>query len=338
MNIAPGIPDFNAPVADHARKDFPLLDADMAVGEALERIRREGVGERVVYFYAVDEQKRLVGVVPTRRLLTAALETPLRHVMVPRVVAVPATATILDACEFFVLYKFLAFPVVDEQRRVVGVIDANLFAEEILEAGESEDRHRPVESIGAEFFEALGFHIEQIRGASPWRGFRFRFPWLLVTVTGGTLSAILVRYFEATLTRSLVLAFFLTMVLALNESVSMQSMSVTIHAFRSVSVTWRWLATAFRREVITALLLGVACGFVVGTIVWVWREDVLGAFVIGGSIALSLITACALGLGVPSLLHRFKLDLKIAAGPVTLALADFIALVIYFTSAWLVLR
>jgi len=338
MNIAPGIPDFNAPVADHARKDFPLLDADMAVGEALERIRREGVGERVIYFYTVDEQKRLVGVVPTRRLLTAPPETPLRAVMVSRVVAVPATASVLEACEFFVLYKFLAFPVVDEQRRVVGVIDANLFAEEILEAGESEDRERLPGVIGPEFFEALGFHIEQIRGASAWRGFRFRFPWLLVTVTGGTLSAILAHFFEATLARSLVLAFFLTMVLALNESVSMQSMSVTIHALRSISVTSGWLASAFRREVATALLLGVACGLVVSTIVWVWRNDVLGAFVIGGSIALSLVTACALGVGVPSLLHRFKLDLKIAAGPVTLALADFIALVIYFTSAWLVLR
>lgn len=338
MNIAPGIPDFNAPVADHARKDFPLLDADMAVGEALERIRREGVGERVIYFYAVDEQKRLVGVVPTRRLLTAPPETPLREVMVSRVVAVPATASVLDACEFFVLYKFLAFPVVDEQRHVVGVIDANLFAEEILEAGESEDRHRPAAPVGPEFFEALGIRIEQIRGASPWRVFRFRFPWLLVTVTGGTLSAILAHFFEATLAHSLVLAFFLTMVLALNESVSMQSMSVTIHALRSISVTSGWLASAFRREVGTALLLGVACGLVVSTIVWVWRNDVLGAFVIGGSIALSLITACALGLGVPSLLHRFRLDLKIAAGPVTLALADFIALVIYFTSAWLVLR
>src|SRR5213596_2866213 len=300
MNIAPGIPDFNAPVADHARKDFPLLDAGMIVGEALERIRREGVGERVVYFYAVDEQKRLVGVVPTRRLLTAPLQTPLRGVMVPRVVAIPATATVLEACEFFVLYKFLAFPVVDEQRRVVGVIDANLFAEEILEAGESEDRHRSAAPVGPEFFEALGFRIEQIRGASPWRVFRFRFPWLLVTVTGGTLSAILAGFFQATLTNSLVLAFFLTMVLALNESVSMQSMSVTIHALRSVSVTWRWLATAFRREIITALLLGVACGFVVGTIVWVWRHDLRAAAVIGGSIALSLTTACVFGLAVPS--------------------------------------
>jgi len=340
MEVAVAIPDFNAPVVEHARKDFPLLHAEMTVGQALERIRREGVGERVIYFYAVDEEQRLVGVVPTRRLLTAPLETALREVMVRRVVAVPAKATVLDACEFFVLYKFLAFPVVDEQRRIVGVIDANLFAEEVLEAGDTQDRSgsREVVPIGPEFFEALGFHLEQIRGASAWRAFRFRFPWLLVTVTGGTLSAILAGFFETTLAGTLIIAFFLTMVLGLNESVSMQSMSVTIHALRSVNVTWDWLAAAFRRELATAVLLGVSCGFVVCVIAWVWRDDLPAAVVIGGSIALSLVTACAFGLAVPSLLHRFNLDPKIAAGPVTLALADFIALVIYFTSASLVLR
>src|SRR5438046_3965747 len=261
MKLASSIPDFDAPVVEHARKDFPLLDADMSVGETLERIRREGVGERVIYFYVVDELKRLVGVVPTRRLLTAQLETPLRDTMVPGVVAVPATATILDACEFFVLYKFLAFPVVDEQRRVIGIIDANLFAEEILEAGDNQARAagNTIAPVSSEFFEALGFHIEQIRGASPWRIFRFRFPWLLVTVAGGTLSAILAGFFEGTLAHSLVLAFFLTMVLGLNESVSMQSMSVTIHALRSAQITWGWLATAFRRELVTALLTGAEC-------------------------------------------------------------------------------
>jgi magnesium transporter len=339
VNLASAIPDFDTPVVDHARKDFPLLEADMTVGEALERIRREGVGERVIYFYAVDEEKRLVGVVPTRRLLTASLETTLREVMVRRVVAIPAKATVLDACEFFVLYKFLAFPVVDEQRRVVGIIDANLFAEEILEAGDTKDQSRSSEAVpvGAEFFEALGFHLEQIRGASTWRAFRFRFPWLLVTVTGGTLSAILAGFFEPTLAGSLIITFFLTMVLGLNESVSMQSMSVTIHALRTVSVTWDWLTSSFRRELATAALLGISCGFVVCIIAWVWHHDLRAAVVIGGSIALSLVTACVLGLVVPSLLHRFNLDPKIAAGPVTLAAADFIALVIYFTSAWLVL-
>ena len=331
-----GIPDFNSPVGEHARKDFPILDADMTVAAALDRIRREGVGERVIYFFAVDSDKRLVGVLPTRRLLTAPLETPLREIMVRRVIAIPATASVLDACEFFVLYKFFAFPVIDEQRRIVGVIDVSLFAEEIL--GEREEQIRPATPVRDDVFEVLGFHLEQIRGASPWRVFRFRFPWLLVTVAAGTICAILAGAFEATLARSLVVAFFLTMVLGLNESVSAQSMSVTIQMLRSAPVTWSWFATALRRELMTAILLGLSCGSVVAAIVWFWRSDLRSAGAIGGSIALSLVTACLFGLGVPSLLHRLKLDPKIAAGPITLALADICALVLYFTAAHIVLR
>jgi magnesium transporter len=333
-----GIPDFDSPVVAHARKDFPLLDADMSVSDALERIRREGVGERVIYFYAVDPEKRLVGVLPTRRLLTAPLDAPLRKIMIRRLVTIPAKATVLDACEFFVLYKFFAFPIVDEQRRVVGVIDVSLFAEEILQAGDREEQRHPVAPIRDDIFEALGLHLEQVHGASPVHVFRYRFRWLLVTVMAGTIGALLAGVFETTLAQSLVIAFFLTMVLGLNESVSTQSMSVTIQALRSVPVTWRWFATALRRELLTAVLLGLACGMLVGAIAWIWRADTRGAFVIGGSIALSLVSACLFGLGVPSLLHRLKLDPKIAAGPVTLALADIFALVIYFTSAWLILR
>jgi magnesium transporter len=331
-----GIPDFNSPVGEHARKDFPLLDADMTVAEALDRIRREGVGERVIYFFAVDSEKRLVGVLPTRRLLTSPLESSLRDIMVRKVVAIPATATVLDACEFFVLYKFFAFPVIDEHRHVVGVIDVSLFAEEIL--GEREEQPRPASPVRDDVFEVLGFHLEQIRGASPWRAFRFRFPWLLVTVTAGTICAILAGAFEATLARSLVIAFFLTMVLGLNESVSAQSMSVTIQMLRSAPVTWSWFATALRRELVTAVLIGLGCGVIVAAIVLLWRHDLRAGLAIGGSIALSLITACLFGLGVPSALHRFNLDPKIAAGPITLALADIFALLLYFTTAHFVLK
>src|SRR2546429_9138606 len=172
-----GIPDFNSPVGEHARKDFPLLDADMTVAEALDRIRREGVGERVIYFFAVDADKRLVGVLPTRRLLTAPLESPLREIMVRRVIAIPSTATVLDACEFFVLYKFFAFPVVDADRHVIGVVDIALFTAEMLE-----ERDENIAAQADEIFEALGFRLSHLRGASAWRVFRHRFPWLLATI------------------------------------------------------------------------------------------------------------------------------------------------------------
>jgi magnesium transporter len=331
------IPDFNSSIVEHARKDFPLLDAKMSVAEALDRIRREGVGERVIYFFAIDEEERLVGVLPTRRLLTAPLETRLEEIMVRRVVAIPASATVLEACEFFVLYKFFAFPVVDRARRVIGVVDVSLFAEEMLEMGEREDERRSVAHVADDVFEALGFRLAQVRGASPWRVFRYRFPWLLATVGAGTACALLAGFFETTLAGSLVITFFLTMVLGLNESVSMQSMTLTIQALRANTLTRSWFLHNLRRELATALLLGMTCGILVGTIVLIWRQDPKGAAVVGTSIAVSLVTACLFGFSVPSLLHWWKLDPKIAAGPVTLAVTDFCALAFYFSLAWLVL-
>src|SRR5450432_4029542 len=240
MSEAVSLPDFNSPIVNHARKDFPLLHAGMTVEAALERIRREGVGERVIYFFATDAEGCLVGVLPTRRLLTAPLRTRLEEIMVRRVVAIPASATVLEACEFFVLYKFFAFPVVDRARRVVGVVDVSLFAEEMLEAGDREEERPTVANLGDDVFEALGFRLAQIRGASTWRVFRYRFPWLLATVGAGTACAVLAGAFEATLAGSLVVAFFLTMVLGLNESVSMQSMTLTIQALRVNTLTRRW--------------------------------------------------------------------------------------------------
>ena len=109
-------------------------------------------------------------------------------------------------------------------------------------------------------FEAIGFHVAQVRDASPLRAFRFRFPWLLATIGSGTLCALLAGRFEVTLARSLVLTFFLTMVLGLGESVSIQSMTVAIQALRATRPTLRWYVRALRREAGTALLLGVGCG------------------------------------------------------------------------------
>lgn len=333
MNPPPASPDFQSLVVDHARKDFPLLEAGASVADALARIRAEGIGERVIYFFAIDAERRLAGVLPTRRLLTAPLETRLEEIMVRRVVAIPATATVLEACEFFVLYKFFAFPVVDAERRVVGVVDVELFAEEMLAEGESE-KETPLDNG---VFEAIGFRLAEIRGASAWRVFRYRFPWLLATVAAGTACALLAGAFETTLANSLLIAFFLTMVLGLNESVSMQSMTVTIQALRATRLTRRWFVENLRREILTALLLGLGCGLLVGAIVWLWRRDLAGAAVVSGSIFISLFAACLFGFGVPSLLHRLKLDPKIAAGPVTLAVTDFFALTCYFSLAWLVL-
>ena len=187
-------------------------------------------------------------------------------------------------------------------------------------------------------FEALGLRLAQIRGASSLRVFRYRFPWLLATVAAGTACALLAGAFEATLANSLVIAFFLTMVLGLNESVSMQSMTLTIQALRLQAPTRSWFLQNLRRESVTALLIGVACGLVVGMIVWLWRGDAAAHL---SSAALSS-SRSSWPAYLDSACRRFctglKLDPKIAAGPVTLAVTDFFALTFYFSLASIVLR
>jgi magnesium transporter len=297
----------------------------MSVAGALEVIREHGVGERIIYFYVVDENDRLAGVLPTRRLLGSTLDGKLGDLMIRRVVALPQTATLMDACDLFVLHKFYALPVVDAQRQIVGIVDVGTFTEELLEMPTAE----PDDTV----FEALGFRLEQVRGASLWGAFRFRFPWLLATIGSGTCAALLAGWFETTLTRTIVLSFFLALVLALSEAVSIQSMTLTLQALRTAQPTWKWFLENTRRELGIGALIGIACGGVVFTIAWLWRGHLAAAGVIGGSIAGGLVIACCAGLGVPSLLHALKLDPKIAAGPLTLAIADLGALLLYFNLA-----
>jgi magnesium transporter len=324
---AMGVPadHLQQPIATLARSDAPALSREMTVAEALAAIREHGLGERIVYFYVVDERERLAGVLPTRRLLTASLDARLADVMIDRVVAVPASATVLEACELFVTHRFLALPVVDDDRRLVGVVDATLLSDEVFDVAEREKAN--------ELFELLGFRLAQVRGASPLAAFRFRFPWLLATIASGAACALLVSVFAATLAQALVLAFFLTLVLALGESVSIQSMTVTIQSLHSGRPSLRWFLAALAREGGTALLLGGACGGVTAAIAAAWQGPGPASLAIGLAIVGGVLTACLLGLAVPSLLHALRLDLKLAAGPLTLALADLSTIAIYFTTA-----
>ena len=318
------------PVGDFIRKDFAQLKESMTAREAFEAIREQGVGEKIVYFYVTDATERLIGVLPTRRLLTAALDQRVGELMIRRIVAIPQSATLLEACEFFVLHKFFAFPVVDAERRMLGIIDVGVFTDEVFDIAEREQFE--------EVFETIGFHITQVREAGPLKAFRYRFPWLLVSIASGTACALVASFFAATLAQSLVIAFFLSLVLQLGESVSMQSMTVTIQALRSTRPTLRWYGGTLRRELSTALLLGAGCAVVVTLIVWLWWNAMLPSVVIGSSVLASLAMAGVLGLSVPTLLHALRWDPKIAAGPVTLAVTDVMTLLFYFSIASWLLR
>lgn len=318
------------PALDFAHGDMPLLEEGLSVADALNVLRGRELGERVVYLYVVDASQRLVGVLPVRRLLHAQPHELVGDLSLRRVIALPATASVLEACELFVTHRFLALPLVDADGRLVGVVDVTLLTDEVFDLAERQE----VDDL----FETIGFRVSQVRTASTLGAFRLRFPWLGATITGGTACALLAGAFAATLQEAIVLAFFLTLVLGLAEAVAAQSLAITIPSLRHLRPDRTWYARMLRREAATALLLGLVAGGVVGGVSYLWQQQALASLAIGTAILLSILGAAVLGLSVPALLHRTSLDPRIAAGPVALALTDIATLASYLGVATWLLR
>lgn len=317
------------PVVQYARRNFTALKHDITIAEALELLRKQDLGERIVYFYVVNDKNQLVGVLPVRRLLMAEPATRISDVMLSRVVALPETATVLDACELFAMHRFLALPVTNAEGKLIGVVDVTLFTEEIFDLTERDRMN--------ELFEAIGLRIAAMREAGVWTAFRLRFPWLLATVASGTICAFLAGMFETTLAQTIVLAFFLTVVLGLSESVSIQSLLMTIRTLHGRRPTWQWFTGTLVRQLPASVLLGAACGTLVGSVAWCWRGATGSACVIASSIIGTMTIGCFWGVIVPTIIHAVRLDPRIAAGPITLALTDISTLAIYLSVAAFVL-
>jgi magnesium transporter len=314
-------------VTKHMRGDMARLAAGQTIGEALAALRESPPTGRVLYLYVVDADGQLIGVVPTRRLLLSPLDRPLAEIMVAKVITVPHSATVLEACEFFTFHKLLAFPVVDDDRKLLGIVDVDLYTSELSDLERREEHD--------DLFQLIGVHLNDKEQGQPGLAFRRRFPWLLCNIAGGLLAALLADAYSDVATLVIVTPF-IPIVLALAESVSIQSVSLALQALHGKPPTWGGLLKKVGRELVVGLLLGAACGASVGLIAWLWKGDAkvgLSLFLgIGGGVT----GAAAIGLALPYLFRLLQRDPRVAAGPLALASSDMIVLLLYFNlGRWL---
>ena len=315
-------------VTRHMHQDYTSLHEKQTVGDALDELRRHPPRGRIIYFYVLDDQERLCGVVPTRRLVLSPLDASMADIMVRKVVAIPARATVLDACEFFIQHRLLAFPVVDDERHLLGVVDMELYTDEI---GQLSDAH-----VRDDLFQLIGVHITQARHGSWLTAFRHRFPWLGCNIAAGILAAFLAGVFQDELNRVVALAFFIPVVLNLAESVSSQSVSLALQLLHGQRPSLQNMAAGLKQELPTGLSLGLASGAVVAIVCLIWLRQPQVAISLLGGIAGGVTGAAALGMALPMLLRLLRLEPRVAAGPVALAGADILTILIYLNLArWL---
>ncbi len=327
MSAVPITPaQLHDPIIEYVQPAGLTLRPDDTIAIALERARQLPATQIILYCYVVDLEERLVGVVPIRRLLTTAPEARIDSIMIDDVEAIPSWATVLVAAEYFVNRRFLAFPVVEPGGRLVGVVDVSLFTDDVLTlARQSFDG----------IFQLIGVHATE--GRTAWTSFLDRFPWLLCNVAGGLMCAVLASYYEGLLEHLVVLALFIPVVLTLAEAVSIQSLTLTLQNLSDGPIHWGIVARGVAKEFLTALMLGLGCGSIVGLAAFAWKGATGVGFVLTLAITVAMITACLLGVLMPTALRALKADPKIAAGPIVLALTDLATLLCYFNMAGILL-
>ncbi len=330
MTVKIGADNLGDPITAHIHGDMVTLRESQTAADAVRTIRQMNISDKIVYLYVLDRNDRLVGVVPVRRLLGSEPGAAIQSIMVSPVMSVQTSSSILEACEMLLNHRFLALPVVDADNRLQGVIDLSQFTDEVLTSAQQQ-----MDSA----FQLIGVHVALGRRVSSWRSFRDRFPWLLCNMASGIVCAFIASRFELLLSQVVLLAMFLTVVLALGESVSMQSMTITLQSLLGRQTGWRQILRSARKELTTSVMLGLGCGGIIGLTAWVWRGASLQAIAVGGGICLSIITACFLGVAIPTAIHKMKIDPKVAAGPIVLASADIATLLYYFNlGQWLLLK
>ncbi|PVZ08553.1 magnesium transporter [Actinomycetospora cinnamomea] len=298
----------------------------VTVGEALERVRREGDRAETIYLVpVVGEGRRLVGVVSLRRLLVTGRDVPVRDVCAEPVSVLPedgeetAARTVREN-------GLIALPVVDHERRLLGVFTVD-DAMRALERAESED-------------SARGGGTEPLRrpylSAGVLRVVRSRIGWLLGLVVGATLTVTVLDSFEDALEQVVALALFVPLLIGTAGNAGAQAATTVVRAITTDDLRLRDLGRVVGRELATGFLLGAGLAVVGFGPAW-WFVGLDIAVVLALTVVAICMLATGTGAAVPLVARAAGVDPAVVSAPFITTFVDATGLIIYFTTATLLL-
>lgn len=320
----------NAKAKETAIPVNSVLSFSQTVQDAIDHIRNTAfTHQTVVYFYVLDDNEHLLGVVNTRDLLSNDPRTPIREITNSRVKTISGEQTTYEGLLLMQKYHLLAMPVI-EKGKFIGVLEVQSYFDESIKVTSSKKR--------LEIFQMLGFILEEGQRQSTWQKYTTRVPWIFCNMAGGIACAVISDFYEIVLLKVIVLAMFIPLVLSLSESISMQSMSQSMHRIGRRFSFFKDSMKYIVHESKLFALIAVTCGSVIGLLSLLWGDGPGPALTIAAAIMISVVVTAIIGAFVPMILHSWKLDPKIASGPIVLMFADVITTTIYLSLAfwWLI--
>lgn len=300
--------------------EMVVVNENWSMPECLKemRIQAEDMDE-IYYVYVVDDDERLKGVFPLKKMITNPSVSKIKHVMKKDPVSVKTDTPIEEVAQAFEKYDLVAVPVIDSIGRLVGRITVDDVMDEVREQAEREYQlasglSQDVESTDTIFTQTSA-----------------RLPWLLIGMFGGLANSVILGNFEAGFVSNPAMALFIPLIGGTGGNVGIQSSAIVVQGLANGSFSLRNSGKQILKELGVALIN--AC--MISALVFVYNWIRMGNNGVTISVSLSLfsvvIFASIFGTIVPMTLERFKIDPAIATGPFITITNDIIGMLIYMS-------
>ena len=309
--------------------EYVSLRPSMTIAEALQRIRRTGVDKETIYTCYVTEERRLIGTVSVKDMLLAPDEnTPVSEIMDENVISVNTLTDQEEVAQMLAKYNFLALPVVDNDKRMVGIVTFD-DAIDVLVEETTEDIEKMAGMLPSE---------KTYLRSTPWDLFKHRIPWLLLLMVSATFTGMIITGFESALAAQVVLTAFIPMLMDTGGNSGSQASVTVIRALSLGELDLSDLPRVVWKEIQTAVLCGVALATLCFAKIMVFDRLVLGnsditvmtAFVVCLTMAVTVLVAKIVGCTLPLVAKKMGFDPAVMASPFITTIVDALSLLVYF--------
>ncbi len=306
--------------------EFLRFFGDDKIGDVVQELRHNSEhyqGFEIRYLYVVSRTGELIGVVPLNRLIFTYRERPLSEVMLsPESLRDDTPQN--DIVEFFEKHNWLGVPVVDDRRRLIGVVVRTAIETATLERAE------------ADLMKTQGIVSgDEIRSmptlTRSWR----RLSWLSINIFLNLLAASVIALYEETIAAVIALAVFLPIVSDMSGCSGNQAVAVSLRELTLGYVKPREIFRVLLKEFWIGVINGVALGVFLGIAAYFWKGNAVLGLVVGGALALNTLLAVSIGGTVPLLLKRFRVDPAVASSPILTTLTDMMGFFLVLSFATL---
>ena len=308
--------------------DFVALSPNLTIPQAIEQIRQQASDRETLYLiYIVDQASKLLGVVSLREIILAEPTKRIADIMTTDLVVGSVHEDQESIAQKLSHYDFIALPILDDEQHLLGIVTYD----DAMDVAQEEMTEDFLKSSAVSSSPKMS-----IKTAPIFFLYKKRVFWLVILVFGSLLSGIGISHFEDIISANIVLVFFLPLLVGSGGNAGSQSATLMVRALAMGDVQLKDWLHLIGRETLVALCLGGTMAFAVSILGYI-RGDAMVALVLALSMMGIVLLGCLIGMSLPFILNRLKLDPASASAPLVTSICDATGVIVYLFIASILL-